>query len=68
MLEAACARALALNALSYKSIDSILKHGLESQPLPTATIPAAPIHHAHIRGAHYYAQKETSHAASADAG
>jgi len=67
-LEAACARALALNALSYQSIKSILAHGLESQPLPTATIPAAPIHHAHIRGAHYYAQEDTVYAAPTDAG
>jgi len=77
-LEAACARALALNALSYKSIKSILKHGLESQPLPTATAPQAPIQHAHIRGAQYYRagdacvtdypREDTCHAASADAG
>jgi len=67
-LEAACARALALRALSYQSIKSILAHGLESQPLPTATAPQAPIRHAHIRGAHYYAQEDNVYAASADAG
>lgn len=68
-LEAACARALALGALSYQSIKSILTHGLESQPLPPAVTPQAPIQHAHIRGAHYYHPKEeTTHAASADAG
>jgi len=66
-LEAACTRALALHALSYQSVKSILAHGLESQPLPTATS-RLPVQHAHIRGAHYFAQKESSHAASADAG
>jgi transposase len=68
-LEAACVRALALNALSYKSIDSILKHGLETQPLPPKTTTHAPIQHAHIRGARYYnPEEDTTHAASADAG
>jgi len=67
-LEAACARALALRALSYQSIKSILAHGLESQPLSTATAPQAPIRHAHIRGAHYYAQEDNVYAASTDAG
>ncbi len=32
-LEAACARALAARALSYRSVESILSHGLDSQPL-----------------------------------
>jgi transposase len=53
-LEAACQRALAINALSYRSIDSILKHGLEAQPLPAPVPSASPIAHANIRGAHYY--------------
>jgi transposase len=67
-LEAACARALALHALSYQSVKSILTHGLEAQPLPP-TPPHAPIQHAHLRGAHYYApEEEAPHAASADAG
>jgi len=67
-LEAACVRALALNALSYKSIDSILKHGLENQPLPPRPIAHPPIRHAHIRGAHYYAREDTVYAAPTDAG
>ena len=33
-LEAACRRALTLGACSYKSIESILKKGLDRQPLP----------------------------------
>ena len=67
-LEAACVRALVLNALSYQSIKSILAHGLENQPLPPTTTVHAPIRHAHIRGAHYYAQEDNVYAASADAG
>lgn len=35
-LEAACRRALALQSLSYRSIQSILKNGLDRQPLPDA--------------------------------
>jgi len=66
-LEAACARALALGALSYQSIKSILTHRLEGQPLP-ATTTHVPIRHAHIRGAHYYAQEDTDDAAPTDAG
>jgi transposase len=66
-LEAACARALALHAPTYKSVKSILAHGLETQPLPTPAPAPAPIQHAHIRGARYYAQEET-HAPTADAG
>ena len=33
-MEAACARALAAGALSYRSVDSILKAGLDRAPLP----------------------------------
>lgn len=57
-LEAACQRALAIGGLSYKSIESILKHGLDPQCLPhldhaspSATV--LPIH-ANVRGARYY--------------
>jgi transposase len=68
-LEAACARALQLQALSYRSIASILKHGLEAQPLPAPLPSASPISHAHIRGAAYYeSNKEESHAAPTHAG
>jgi transposase len=67
-LEAACARALALGALTYQSIKSILTHGLENQPLPSTPIAHTPIRHAHIRGAHYYAQEDTVYAAPTDAG
>ena len=54
-LEAASRRALAIGAKTYKSIESILKNGLDGQPLPEGDAPAkAPISHDNIRGAHYY--------------
>jgi len=53
-LEAACQRALTLGACSYKSIESILKHGLDRQPLPQQPEVTASPHHANIRGPHYY--------------
>ncbi len=55
-LEAACERALRLGAPSYKSLESILRQGLERTPLPetdTASSPQ-PIEHANLRGADYY--------------
>ncbi|MCJ7596898.1 MAG: IS21 family transposase [Desulfobacterales bacterium] len=53
-LEAACTRALAIGALSYKSIEAILKNGLDKRPLPTKTQETAAIVHENIRGPHYY--------------
>jgi transposase len=55
-LEAACGRALALGTTSYKSIQSILKTGLDSQPLPGQTDKQLelPIDHENIRGPGYY--------------
>ena len=54
-LEHACHRALRLNAVSYKSLQSILKSGLDRQALITAPEePAASIAHGNIRGSDYY--------------
>jgi len=58
-LEAACARALALNAVSYRSVESILKKELDKRPLPEKTPPAPALDHDNIRGAGYY-EKEVS--------
>lgn len=54
-LEAAAARALAIRALSYRSVESILKAGLDGLPLPGAEPVTTTIgDHANVRGARYY--------------
>ncbi|MFQ5598883.1 MAG: IS21 family transposase, partial [Nitrospiria bacterium] len=53
-LEAACQRALAIRGCSYKSIASILKHGLDLKPIQSETEPKQAVAHANIRGARYY--------------
>jgi len=57
-LEAAATRAVALGAMRYRSVASILKSGLDRAPLPAPattqtelTLPAA---HENLRGARYY--------------
>ena len=52
-LEAACERALAINARSYRSVESILTHGLDAQPL-TAEEPRPAVTHANLRGPTYF--------------
>jgi hypothetical protein len=54
-LEAACARALATGAVSYKSVKSILQNKLDTIPTdqtPTLSLPR----HGNVRGADYYKQ------------
>jgi transposase len=53
-LEAACQRALSLQSLSYRSIQSILKNGLDRQPLPDAVPDQPRREHANLRGSNYY--------------
>jgi transposase len=55
-LEAACARALAVGARSYRHVEAILKHGLDRCPLPeTGPAPTArPLVHDQLRGPAYY--------------
>ena len=54
-LEAACRRALLIGALSYKSIESILRKGLDQQPLQSQQEQLElNVDHNNIRGAHYY--------------
>ena len=55
-LAAACQRALTLGACSYKSIESMLKHGLARRPVPEQRQPTTLPHHANIRGPQYYAE------------
>ena len=55
-LEAACARALAIDAPTYRSVEAILRSGLDRQPLPA---PSPTVHlprreHANVRGPAYY--------------
>ena len=52
-LEAACGRALEINARSYSSLHSILKNGLDRKPRTRATDEPA-ITHPNIRGAEYF--------------
>jgi transposase len=62
-VEMACRRALTINAYAYKSVKSILKKGLDRQPVifdQPVDCPAS-VHH-NIRGNNYYRQKEVDHA------
>ena len=54
-LDAACARALAIRSFSYRSIESILQHGLDRQPIPDeAASSSHQRRHEHLRGGDYY--------------
>ena len=54
-LEAACTRAVAFQAFSYRSVESILRRGLDRQPLPPPTpVATTPRQHEYVRGAAYY--------------
>lgn len=53
-LEAACVRALQIGASSCRSLESILRRGLDQQPLP-GTAPTSPsLTHDNVRGPDYY--------------
>ena len=55
-LEAACARAILIRGYSYKSVESILKNGLDQKPLLFGQTPTTtkPVNHHNIRGKQYY--------------
>ena len=57
-LENAARRGLKLRAIRYKNIESILKNGLDNQPLPSSgheeKAEVSRPHHDNIRGAKYY--------------
>ena len=54
-LEAACQRALAAGARSYRHVDSILKHGLDRMgTTASAHDQAPPLLHENVRGSTYY--------------
>ncbi len=57
-LEAACRRALAMNACSYRSIKSILEKSLDRQLMEPVEVPA--VHsevHDNVRGSDYYSRE-----------
>lgn len=56
-LEKACERAVAIGAYTYHNVESILKNGLDKQPL-TPPSKARSVSHPNIRGSRYYHQKE----------
>ena len=53
-LEAACTRATALGTSSYRSLESMLRQGLEREPLPARSEQGDPITHTNVRGPGYY--------------
>jgi hypothetical protein len=56
-LHGACQRALAIGGFSYRSVDAILKNGLDKVPVisePPSKV--VPIQHANLRGPAYYQQ------------
>lgn len=53
-LENACARALVIGAVSFRSVDSILKNGLDKTTLAEENDPTTPVAHDNIRGPLYY--------------
>jgi transposase len=59
-LEKACRKALAIGAVSYKTIRSLLKSNLEGSDVDIEVKPSAPIIHNNIRGSEYYQQEVVS--------
>lgn len=53
-LEAAARRANMIGGKTYKSVESILKNGLDRKPLPDENRADTPIEHSNIRGGKYY--------------
>jgi len=55
-LEAACARAVPVRARSYRHVNSILKNGLDREPIPAKTTKPAQLSlsHENVRGGDYY--------------
>jgi hypothetical protein len=60
-LEAACGRALAINNPTYKSVNAILKNGLEKVGLAEEVEPQR-VAHENIRGGDYFDREETNQA------
>jgi hypothetical protein len=56
-VEAAAERALLTGAVSYKSLDSILRRRLDQQPLHPPTVARSLSTHDNIRGAAYFSNE-----------
>jgi hypothetical protein len=67
-LEAACSRALAIGSPSFKSIQAILKKGLDRLPPQKEVQQSSFINHSNIRGPQYYqiTEGENNHVDSPD--
>lgn len=61
-VEAACARALSLGAMSYRTVKHMLEKGLEAAPIQSE-LPALPTHD-NVRGGSYYSSQEATCAKS----
>jgi len=59
-LDAACARALAVGAISYSSVGSILAGNLDRVPLRAPEALPAPPEHENLRGPGYWAEPDTA--------
>jgi transposase len=60
-LEAACRRALAVDACSYRSLRSILEKSLDRQPIEPVDAPAVHAEvHDNVRGSGYYGREEVA--------
>jgi hypothetical protein len=53
-MEAAAERAVLIGAISYKSVKSILRNGLDSQPPPLPPAPRPSPEHENLRGPEYF--------------
>jgi hypothetical protein len=53
-LEAASARTLAVGGTSYRSVNHILKAGLDKEPLPAQLPAPEPLFHENLRGPEYF--------------
>ena len=53
-LEGACERAVAIGTLSYSSLNSILKNGLDKKRITPPAQTCLPMEHANVRGPDYY--------------
>jgi transposase len=59
-LEAACERVLRTDTVRYTTIATMLKNGMEQQPVPQSGSHTPAIRHANVRGASYYGGKEAA--------